>query len=319
MDECLIEKEDLSSRVKKVFGEEYIIKEITRLYGGTKKGTFKVDCTNEFSFILYIWDLRTTYFSNYQDKSNLFNQGGARLFAISEKVFEKEGIPTQKLYYINSTKEKYSFDYAFVQYIQGREIKRYIKEGHPSLAKHLERLSNEIKKLHSIKSQFAGLPEDLYENNFCCEGYILERIDNDIEYLIRNSKDVALGQKEIRNCYRNLYNKIKPRKEYVLIHGELGPNHVLVGDDDKMYFIDVDRVKYFDIEYEASFLEFKFGEYYKYLKEENLDIDRVNFYRFSHHISYLSGAYQLKETNYFEEQEIEKVIRHNLDEILKLI
>lgn len=319
MDECLIKLEDLSIRVKKIFGEDHIIDNINRMYGGTQKGTFKVKCTNGFNFILYIWDTRTTYFSNHQAKSDLFNEGGAKVYAINERVLMENGLPTPKLYHMDNTRKQYLFDYAFVEYIPGKEIKHHIKEGDPSVPSYLKDLSIEIKKLHSIKSKFSGQPEDLYENNFCCEKYILNKLDNDMKYLERNSKDIALGKSEIKDCYMNLYNKIKPRREYVLIHGELGTNHVLIGEDKKIHFIDIERVKYFDIEYEASYIEFRFKDNYKYLKEENLDINRINFYKIYHNISFLSGAIQLKETNYFDKADIDKMIKHNLEEIIKFL
>lgn len=319
MDKCLVEIEDLSLKAKEVFGEDYIINNVVRLYGGAKKGTFKIECTNGFNFVLYIWDLRTTYVSNYQDKSDMFLHNGAKIFANSEEVFKENNIPTQKLYAVDTTQEKYPFDYALVEYIQGKEIEFYMQKAEQSSNKYFEDLRNEIKKLHSIKSQFAGQPKSLMQYDFCCESFILDKINKDMNYLVRNSKDVALGNVKIKNCYMDLYKNIMPRKEYVLIHGELGPNHVIVGEDNKNYFINIDGAKYFDIEYETSYMEFRFGKYYKYLKEDNLDINRMKFYRFAHHISYLAGAIQLKEINYYQSNQVEKMIDCNLEEIAKFI
>lgn len=86
-----------------------------------------------------------------------------------------------------------------------------------------------------------------------------------MNYLIENCNEVALKGKEIRQACKDLYAKIKPRKEY-----------------------------------ENSFLEFRFGDYYKYLQEENLDKNRMKFYKLSHHIGCLLGALKLTKEDYYD-------------------
>jgi hypothetical protein len=118
---------------------------------------------------------------------------------------------------------------------------------------------------------------------------------------------------------QELYSNIKPRNDYVFIHGELGPNHVFVDEHLNTYLIDIESAMFFDIEYEHSFLELRFGELYKYLTADNLDLDRLRFYRLHLHISCLSGALKLKQEDYPDMDDVNGMIEHNSAQVLSFI
>lgn len=314
MVKCLMDFQEVSLNAKRVFGEDYIVERIDRLYGGAQKGTYKVKCINGFTFVLYIWHKRTSFFSKYENKNDVFRSNGADLFLASHKVFEDNKVQVQKLYYINRTKEIYDFDYAFVEYISGKEIETYMDKSESEVKQLFIALGESIRKLHGIKRSFAGTIDEPQKEEFKCEEYIFSIMESEMNYLIENCNEVALNGKEIRQACKDLYAKIKPRKEYVFIHGELGPNHVLVNKN--IVFIDIECAKYFDKEYENSFLEFRFGDYYKYLQEENLDMDRMKFYKLSHHIGCLSGALKLTKEDYYDMEDVNGMIKYNLEQVL---
>lgn len=316
MDKCLMDFQEVSLNAKRVFGEKYIVEKIDRLYGGAQKGTYKIQCTNGFVFVLYIWDKRTSLFSKYENKNDIFRSNGADLFLASHKVFEDNNIPVQKLYYIDMTKKVYDFEYAFVEYISGKEIETYMDKSESEVKQLFISLGDSIRKLHRIKRSFTGTIEAPQKEEFKCEEYILYIIETEMNYLIGNCNEVAKKEKEIREAYNDLYKNIKPRKEYAFIHGELGPNHVLVNKNREMFFIDIECAKYFDKEYENSFLEFRFGDYYKYLEEENLDKYRMKFYKLSHHIGCLSGALKLTKEDYYDMKDVNGMIKYNLEQVL---
>jgi len=318
MDKCLMDLREVSLNAKKVFGESYKVEKIDRLYGGAQKGTYKVKCINGFEFILYIWDEMTSYFSKYENKRDIFRTRGADLFLSNHRIFEINKVPVQNLYHIDMTKKEYDFDYAFVKYISGKEIETYMNESEEDVTQLFMALGDSIRKLHMIKRNYAGIIDESQNEEFKCENYILSNIENDMNYLITNCSEIADKENELRETYIRLYKNIKPRKEYVLIHGELGPNHVLVDENKNICLIDIECAKYFDKEYENSFLEFRFGDYYKYLKEENLDLDRMKFYKLSHHIGCLSGAVKLRNEDYYDMEDVNGMIRYNLGQVLNM-
>lgn len=66
--------------------------------------------------------------------------------------------------------------------------------------------------------------------------------------------------------------------------------------------IDIDGAGFFDLEHEHSFLEFRFGDFYHYLKNNDLDPERMTFYRFCHHLSLISGGLKLLHRQFPDQQ-----------------
>ena len=66
-------------------------------------------------------------------------------------------------------------------------------------------------------------------------------------------------------------------------------------------------------------MELRFGEFYKYLTEDNLDVDRLKFYRLHLHISCLSGALKLKQEDYPDMDDVNGMIEHNSAQVLSFI
>ena len=86
---------------------------------------------------------------------------------------------------------------------------------------------------------------------------------------------------------------MRPRGRYGLIHGELGPDHVLIDGHGQPVLIDIEGVMFFDVEWEHAFLELRFGEHYRWLREDGLDEERLRLYRLALHLSLIAGPLRL--------------------------
>jgi hypothetical protein len=71
---------------------------------------------------------------------------------------------------------------------------------------------------------------------------------------------------------------VRPRSVYGLIHGELGPDHVLVGRLGRPVLIDIEGLMFFDVEREHAFLRIRFGDHYQMLNKGGLDEQRIDGY-----------------------------------------
>ncbi|WP_078551972.1 phosphotransferase [Bacillus alkalicellulosilyticus] len=287
---------DLQNYVSIVFGSEYKIKEVSKLYGGAQKTVYKIDCSNHFSCILYVWDISENYFkeekANEHDNERSF---GSDLFQINNQYLRKQGITTPILYHMNDKKDEYPFDFAFVEYIEGEKLESYLTNTPLDHSQEdlLSRVGAMIQKMHSIK-------RDTYGNllsNETSKGHC-----HQIQF--NNAKDQLLYASQYLDSYKNNVAKLNevlhklesllvPRDEYGFVHWELGPDHVLVNERMEPYLIDIEGAKFFDIEYEHSFLEFRFDEQYNYFKNNSLDQNRMRFYRFYHHIALTTGGLKL--------------------------
>ncbi|MCC3376086.1 phosphotransferase [Cohnella sp. REN36] len=126
-----------------------------------------------------------------------------------------------------------------------------------------------------------------------CHMRMLANVKPQLAYAAAHMARIGEFHARLLEHLESLAARIAPRGRYGLIHGELGPDHVLVNDRHEPYLIDIEGAEFMDIEHEHSFLEFRFGEDYRYLRREGLDADRMAFYRFRHHLSLIAGGLKL--------------------------
>jgi hypothetical protein len=100
-------------------------------------------------------------------------------------------------------------------------------------------------------------------------------------------------RKEFERALKEMAAAVEPRADYGLIHGELGPDHVLVNEQDEPVLIDIEGTMFFDVEWEQVFLGFRFGEHYERLRIDGLDERRMRFYRLAQHLSLVAGPLRL--------------------------
>lgn len=108
----------------------------------------------------------------------------------------------------------------------------------------------------------------------------------------------------LNGILENLIEDISKRSDFKFIHSELGPNHVMVDKNNNAYIIDIEGARFFDLEYEESFLKIRFNNNYKYLKSYNLDKKRMTFYHICYCCGNLSGAYELLYKNYYDTEDV---------------
>ena len=315
MEQCLMSKENLQKVIRKVFKKEYQINSFTRILGGAQKGVYKVECSEQFLCVLYIWDESLSYFKNLHTKES-FTSNSAYLFKKNYDLLTSYNIRVPKIYHIDLSKINFSFEYALVEYIEGGELEPLMYTSQRDINLIMEDLRENLRKLHMIKSTRVGDLKYTMEENYSCNAYIKQSLDNALMYLFQNYEPMTKLKKELRDVSNRLYAKVEERQEYSLIHFELGPNHVMVDKQGKTYLIDFEGMKYFDLEYEYSFLKLRYGKYYSKLKSMPIDDHRMKYYLLYHHIMAIEGAHQLMAQNYYDLEQLKGMIKYNYEAIL---
>jgi hypothetical protein len=105
---------------------------------------------------------------------------------------------------------------------------------------------------------------------------------------------------------------VPPRRDHRLIHGELGPDHVLLDPVDRPYLIDIEGLMYFDVEWEHAFLQLRFREHYEALRVDGLDESRLRLYALCLHLSLVAGPLQLLGGSHPEQDLFADIMRSNL-------
>ncbi|WP_340004753.1 hypothetical protein MHH52_23755 [Paenibacillus sp. FSL K6-0276] len=147
----------------------------------------------------------------------------------------------------------------------------------------------------------------------------LLHMENELAYASQHMEKIGSNQSKLLDKLYELESRIQPRKQYGFIHGEMGPDHVLVNDKLEPFLIDIEGAMFFDIEHEHIFLEMRFGDFYRYLKNDTLDSDRLLFYQFHHHISLTSAGLKLMHRGFPDQQFAKGLADYQSERALRFI
>lgn len=295
-------------KTKVVFGDSFILNRMTRILGGAQKHTYLAETKSGFCFIIYIWDKSISYFT-YNEEKDIFSSSSSLLFELNNNLMIQHNVLTPKLYFMDRSKEEQDYEYAFAEYIDGTDMDHIISQQEDRLPGVLSSLKTSINNLHKIKSDLVGQLNRMQTKEFDVLEYSLKAAQKNIEYLKAadgSNKKLYMG---VWDKLLKLSSVMVKRQEYTFIHGELGPNHVMVDKYDNAYLIDIEGGKYCDLEEELSFLNIRFGRLLQNL-EMDLDSDRMEFYHIGHCLNNLSGAIQLKLKDYYDMDDVNGMIQY---------
>jgi hypothetical protein len=140
---------------------------------------------------------------------------------------------------------------------------------------------------------------------------VLDRALRDLGESAAREHRIAAARGPLEARLRELAAGVAPRREYVLIHGELGPDHVLVDRAGEPVIIDIEGLMYFDAEWEHVFLRLRFGDGYRWLAQEGLDGHRLRFYALALYLSLVAGPLRLLDGDYPQRAEMLAIAEHN--------
>ncbi|MNI40530.1 Phosphotransferase enzyme family protein [compost metagenome] len=297
---CHLDPTDLQDYIGKVLGTGYLVANVTKMQGGAQKVVYKIDCSNGFSCVLYVWDITMNYFQEEIADEDIHERSyGGDLFELNNKYLTQQGIKTPALYDLNKERTRYSFDYALVEFIDGQKAEDYFQHSDPRVQdKVFQRVGDMVAGMHTNQRQTYGKLNDNDIKTMKCHRMQMNNVELQLSYASQHIDSIRVNQNKLLDRMYELESLIEPRNCYGFIHGELGPDHILVNEHLEPYLIDIEGAAFFDIEHEHSFLEFRFADHYRYLMNDTLDPNRMLFYRFHHHIALTSGGLKLLHRGY---------------------
>lgn len=317
---CHLELDDLQQCLKNTFGAGYFVNDVKNMHGGAQKVVYKVECTNRFICMLYVWDLSMNYFQQEIEKQHESERSyGSELFELNNAYLCQQGINTPALYYLNKEKNRYAFDYALVEYIEGQDISNFMYADSAAQDHVFGSLGAMLSRMHGMENPSYGKLNNVRNGTDKCHMQNLDNAKVQLEYAANHIAEIGSQQGRLLDKLNELESNIKPRARYGYIHGELGPDHVFVNKKLEPYLIDIEGAMFYDIEYEHSFLVLRFGEHYRFLKNENLDRSRMLFYKLYHHISCTAGGLKLLHRGHPNKKLAKEIADYNYRSALKFI
>lgn len=105
----------------------------------------------------------------------------------------------------------------------------------------------------------------------------------------------------------------------MLVHGELGPDHVLVAADGEPIIIDIEGPAYFDVEWEHAFLRLRFGDAYPALRPVDVDPARMALYEYAQTLSLIEAPLRIADTDFPDRQWMLNLADWNINKALQAI
>lgn len=289
----VIGRDDLVDVVRAGLGRGLV--GVERLTGGTSKGVYRLRLDDGSTAVAYRWDAAENYWSD--------DAGGAELFESAYTRFEAAGVRTPRVHVLDRSRDLHPADYALVEDVTGERLSEVAELG----PRTLEQLGD---ALRAMAEQTGPPPERP------CEETVLERALVDLGESAERVERVGAVRKRFDGLVRDLAATVEPRSRHGLVHGELGPEHVLVGAGGEPVVIDIEGASFTDVEWEHAFIGFRFGERYRWLEVAGLDGRRVRFYRLARHLALVAGPLRLLDGDFPHRDGMVGIVDANIEHAL---
>ncbi|MEV4470029.1 phosphotransferase [Nonomuraea sp. NPDC049504] len=302
--------EDLGPLAREAFSTR--LERVERLRGGTKKGVYRLTFERGPSAVLYVWADTENFWGPGAEKSEM------GLFLAAHREFSELGVRVPELRFADGSGRLYPGEVAVVEDVRGGTLEQRLGSddgGLERLAEHLQRMAGhrsaglgEVGPVKAGEGRRTTCPEVVL-------GWALKDLGE------AAGRVEAIGHKRaaFEELLRGMAGGVEPRTEHSLIHGELGPDHVLMDDGGEPVLIDIEGAQFFDVEWEHVFLRIRFGEHYPRLRVEGLDEGRMRFYRLAQHLSLVAGPLRLLDGDFPDREAMMGIVRRHIGEALSFV
>ena len=300
--------EDLHELVTDVFGARRRPTALTRLTGGTKKGVYRLELDDRTTAIVYVWSADENYWpaSSAVSDDPFADASGAALFAASHAALTAVGVRVPRLIALDVDRRYLDVDTAVLEDAGPVRLEDLMARDPTTAAAPLATLGDALRRMHTTYGDRYGKLADLDRDGTLptrrAEDVIVGRAVSHLDEAAGRHARMADARDRVEAHLRYLRDAVTPRRTYALVHGELGPDHVLVTPVGEPVIIDFEGLTYFDVEWEHAFLQLRFGDAYPALRPVELDESRMQLYRYAQVLSLIAGPLRIADTDFPDRQ-----------------
>jgi hypothetical protein len=319
------------------FGSRGPVASVTRLAGGSKKGVYRLGCSDGFSAVLYVWSAAEDYWpaSSDGDGDGVFGHAsGLELFSACSRRLTEAGVRVPRVYLEDGSRALHPDDIALVEDVTGGTLEELLSTDVAAALPVLERLGETLRLMWQRRAACPGKVVNVVEVVGDAVGapdsagapgsvgassaeIVLERALRHLARAADRVPAVASVRPQLDETLRALAASVRPRHEYALIHGELGPDHVSIDDRGQPVVVDIEGAMYFDVEWEHAFLRLRFGRHYGSLRVSGLDERRMSLYTLALDLSLIEGPLRLLDGDYPERELMLAIAAAAVDRVLE--
>jgi hypothetical protein len=310
-----LQRQDLLGIARAAFGRRELAS-VERLRGGSKKGVYRLTLDDDTTSIAYVWNSHEDYWPDPadQDPADPFGHAtGLDLFEAAHTALSTVGVRAPRILLVDRSGSLVEGDVAVLEDVR-RGTLEALSERDPLRAEPvLARLGDAVRAMHRHRRDWYGRPgAGQPTSKDPVEQLVLRRALGHLGGAAARVDRLAAAEHRLANLLQERRAAVAPRTEYGLIHGELGPDHVLVDDHDQPVFIDIEGAMFFDVEWEHAFLELRFHDDYRHFHTDDLDGDRLRLYRLAMHLSLVEGPLRLLDGDFPHRAMMLNIVEHNI-------
>ncbi|MFI2711363.1 phosphotransferase family protein [Micromonospora sp. NPDC018662] len=321
MTRVFLRPDDVRDLVRDRLGTDRRVTALDRLTGGTKKGVYRVGLDDGSSVILYVWSPTENYWpvSASVPDDPFADASGMVLFVTNHAALTAAGVRVPHLFAVDRAGRHLDDDLALVEDAGGVTLEDLLDRDPGRAAEPLARLGDALRRMHTTFGPRYGQLTDAWSGATgarAAEDVILDRALGHLDGATARDPRPAAARDRIAAHLRRLRDRVTPRRAYALVHGELGPDHVLVTPAGEPVMIDFEGLTWFDVEWEHAWLRLRFGAAYPALRPVPLDADRLEFYRYAQVLSLIDGPLRIAEGDFPDRRWMLNLAERNIAEAL---
>jgi len=317
--------DDVRDLVREQLGADRGLAGLDRLAGGSKKGVYRLRLDDGSSVILYVWAPGENYWppSPAVPDDPFTDASGAELFATNHAALTAAGVRVPRLLMLDRDRRYLDADAALVEDAGAVTLEQLMERDPAAAAAPLAALGDSVRRMHTTfgphygkltaiahgEASQARRPEDI----------IVDRALGHLQAAAGRDARLAGAQERIAAHVGHLRRAVGGRQTYALVHGELGPDHVLVTAAGEPVMIDIEGLAYFDVEWEHAFLQLRFGDDYPALRPVEVDAARLELYRYAQVLSLIEGPLRIADTDFPERQWMLDLAEWNIKKALAVL
>ncbi|HUB41454.1 MAG TPA: aminoglycoside phosphotransferase family protein [Streptosporangiaceae bacterium] len=319
--------DSLRPLVRTVFGKDRRLLTVERLADGSKKGAYRLTMDHAVTALIYAWDDAEDYWQGVLpedtgDPADPFSHAsGLDLFEAAARRLTSAGVRCPELLFADRSRSLYPAEIAVVEDVAGGSLEALLDTDPLAAQRPVSVLADWLAAMAGIRSPSFGkvafVDAGGRSATTSCERAVLDHALAQLKEVAGQDRRAAGAQGRLEETLHSLAEPIEPRATSALVHGELGPDHVLLDRHGEPVLIDIEGAKYFDVETEHVWMRMRFGRHYAKLLRGALDEDRLRFYQLCMHLDLVAGPLRITGTSHPDREWFRDVAEYHLRRALQ--
>ncbi|HEX4094239.1 MAG TPA: phosphotransferase [Trebonia sp.] len=321
----VVTRDELDGLARAAVGRGRRLTSVSRLRGGTSKGVYRLAFDDGRTAVAYLWAEGENYWpADAGDPAHPFAPAsGLALFEAAHRELEAAGVRTPRVHLLDRSGRHYPADAAVVEDVPGGDLNSLLDQDPQAAGRAVARLQEALSAMYQRLSPRYGKVASVRNGGAAtgssCEQVVLDRARAHLAEAAEREPRIGAVRSRIESVLSELAAQVRPRREYRLIHGELGPEHLLIDSGGAPVVIDIEGLMFFDAEWEHAFLRMRFGEHYPRLEQAGLDEHRMSLYTLALRLSLVAGPLRLLDGDFPDRDGMMRIVEHNVGQALTFL